>query len=376
MTHFYTDDGTVHALNGISDDLGPGETVRVVAEGARGKTFHGLSTLQRAPPCSRGDRRPLRAPRLGGSYAEMIRRPYRVVYVDTFTRLPFAGNPCAVLPDASGLTHEQMEAIAREVNLPETAFVFPSVQADFRVRYFTPRSELPFAGHPTIATAFVLAEEGLTSMQQPTTTISLEFAIGVLPVEIRISDGRPGRVIMTQPSPTFGETFAVEHLALSLGLRSSDSRSDCLPQVVGTGLPFLITAVRDVGVLGRIEMDREALAAVCDEAGVSAAFAFSIGGFDPGADTHARLFDPRGIIEDPFTGSAAGAMGSYVLHHGLKGGPTLVAEQGHFVGRPGRGILEFEVDDGKIESVRLGGAAVSVLHGTFSIPEPIDEVNI
>jgi trans-2,3-dihydro-3-hydroxyanthranilate isomerase len=101
------------------------------------------------------------------------------------------------------------------------------------------------------------------------------------------------------------------------------------------GVPFLVVPVRDMRVLADIEMDPDALAALCDRADVLAAFAFSIGGFDVTADTRARLLDPRGTMEDPFTGSAAGAMGAYVVHHGLKAGPTLVAEQRHFVGRPG-----------------------------------------
>ena len=301
-------------------------------------------------------------------------RHYRVVVVDTFTRRPFVGNPCAVLLDATGLTDDQMQAIAREANLPETAFVLPSSRADYRVRTFTPRSELPFAGHPTVATAFTLAEEGLISLQEPITRLNLEFEIGTLPVEVHIEDGNPVRVVITQQRPTFGETFAADEVASTLGLCPSDLRSDCPPQIVGTGVPFLIVPVREVGLLGEIEMDRKALATLSDRAGVSAAFAFSIGGLDPQSDTHARLFDPRGTMEDPFTGSATGAMGAYVIHHGLKQGPLLVAEQGHFMGRPGRGILEIERDDGGIRSVKLGGAAIRVLTGEFLIRETSSEV--
>jgi trans-2,3-dihydro-3-hydroxyanthranilate isomerase len=298
-----------------------------------------------------------------------------VIYVDAFTRQSFAGNPCAVLPGSAGLTDEQMQAVAREVNLPETAFVLPSSRAHVRVRYFTPHSEIPFAGHPTIATAFILAEQGLISTQEPVTSIDFEFEIGVLPVEVHIANGEPDRVVMTQQQPTFGETLMAEEVASCLGLQPSDLRSDTPPQVVGTGVPFLIVPVQDVEVLGDVRMDRRALAALCDRAGVSAAFVFSIGGFDSAADTHARLFDPRGTMEDPFTGSATGAMGAYVVHHGLETGPNLLAEQGHFVGRPGYGVLQIELDDGEIESVKLGGAAVRVMDGEFFIPEVTDEVN-
>ena len=301
-------------------------------------------------------------------------RRYRVTYVDTFTREPFTGNPCAVILDGTGLTDDQMQAIAAETNLPESAFVFPSSQADFRVRYFTPRSELPFAGHPTIATAFTLVQAGVVQPQEPTTTIDLEFGIGVLPVDIEIEDARPLRVIMTQRQPTFGPTFAADVVAPCLGLRPQDLRPDCPPQVVGTGVPFLIVPLREVGLLGEVVMHRNDLGALCGQAGVSAAFAFSIGGFDPESDTHARLFDPQGILEDPFTGSATGAMGGYVIHYGLKTGPRLIAEQGDFIGRPGRGILEIRSDDAGIRSVRLGGAAITVLTGELLIPEGNDEV--
>ena len=294
---------------------------------------------------------------------------YRVIYIDAFTTIPFTGNPCAVLPDTMGLTDARMQAIARETNLPETAFVQPSSQADFRVRYFTPRHELPFAGHPTIATAFMLAQERLIPLKTPLTRITLEFNIGVLPVEIHIADERPTRMVMTQQTPTFGAQFKAEAVAPCFNLARSDLRDDCPPQVVGTGVPFLIVPARDVDVLKKVKMDREALGALCAQAGVSAAFMFCLGGLAPEADTHARLFDPHGTMEDPFTGSASGAMGSYVVHYGLKPGPRLVAEQGHFVERPGQGVLEIEGGPESITAVRLGGAAVKVMEGTFFITE-------
>jgi trans-2,3-dihydro-3-hydroxyanthranilate isomerase len=295
-------------------------------------------------------------------------KTYPVFYIDAFTTVPFAGNPCAVLPDASDLTDEQMQAIAREANLSETAFVLPSSRADHRVRYFTPRNELPFAGHPTIATAFMLADQKLISLEEPVTTVHLEFGVGVLPVDIHIENGRPSRVVMTQQPPTFDRQFTAGDVAPCLGLEVTDLRDDCLPQVVGTGVPFLIVPARDLEVLGKVRMQREALASLCDSAGVSAAFVFCLEGFGPGVDTHARLFDPRGTTEDPYTGSATGAMGCFVIRYGLRSGPTLVAEQGHFVGRPGRGVLEISGPPDGIRSVRLGGSAAKVLEGNFLIP--------
>jgi trans-2,3-dihydro-3-hydroxyanthranilate isomerase len=292
-----------------------------------------------------------------------------VLYLDAFTTQPFAGNPCAVLPQAEGLTDERMQALAREANLPESAFVLPSPAADFRVRYFTPRTEVPFAGHPTIATAFMLALEGMVALDEPVTRLTLEFNVGVLPVEIHVAGGRPVRAVMTHQLPTFGEIFPAAEVAPCFHLAPSDLRDDCPPQVVGTGVPFLLVPARDVEVLGRVRLARERLAELCERAGVSAAFMFSLGGFAPEADTHARLLDPHGTLEDPFTGSASGAMGAYIVHHGLKSGPTLVAEQGHFVDRPGLGTLEILTAGGEITSVKLGGPAVKTLEGEFLLPE-------
>ena len=290
---------------------------------------------------------------------------YRIVYIDAFTDTPFTGNPCAVIQDATRLTDEQMQAIARETNLPETSFVFPSERADFRVRYFTPSRELPFAGHPTLATAFTLAQEGRIPILDPVTRLRLEFDIGVLPVDIHITDGRISSIVMTQLAPTFGKTFSAAETAPCLSLELSDLRSDCPPQVVSTGVAFLIVPVNGIQSMKKAHMNREALGQLCTKAGVSSAFLFCIGGYSADTDTHARLFDPNSPIEDPFTGSATGCMGAYVVYYGLQNGPQLLAEQGHFVNRPGKGTLEILGPPTKIEAVKLGGSAVKVLDGNI-----------
>lgn len=294
-------------------------------------------------------------------------KSYRVVTLDAFTTTPFAGNPCAVLPQAEGLTTEQMQAIARETNLPETAFVFPSDKASYRVRYFTPRHEVPFAGHPTIATSYLLALLEMVPLQEPVTTITLEFNVGVLPVDIRVENHAPVQAIMTQQLPVFGGQLPAEEIAAALGLQVSDLRSDCPAQVVSTGVPFLIVPALNVDVLGKMKVDRDLLYASLQKVGVNAAFVFCLGGFAADADTHARFIDPKSAMEDPFTGSASGSMGAYIIHHGLKPGPFLQIEQGHFVDRPGRGTLEIVQHDGKISAVRLAGAAVKVMEGQVNL---------
>jgi trans-2,3-dihydro-3-hydroxyanthranilate isomerase len=252
-------------------------------------------------------------------------KTYRIAYVDAFTREPLEGNPCAILSNASGLTDEEMQAIARETNLSETSFVFPSTQADFKVRYFTPYEEIPFAGHPTIATTYLLAQEGLIPLQEPLTTIQLEFRVGVLPVELFVQEGQVRRIVMTQREPTFGATFSHEEVSPCFNLAASDLRADCLSQVVSTGLPFIIVPVKDLSILDKVQINRDALSRLCRGAGVSGAFMFCLGGFNPETDTHARLLDPSGVSEDPFTGSASGAMGAYIFRYGLKSKNILLA---------------------------------------------------
>jgi trans-2,3-dihydro-3-hydroxyanthranilate isomerase len=293
----------------------------------------------------------------------------RFVTLDAFTTTPFAGNPCAVITQADGLSDAQMQQIARETNQPESAFILSSQKANFRVRYFTPHQEVPFAGHPTIATSFLIALEKMAPMTGDRAVLMMEFQIGVLPVEISLKNGAPVEAIMSQQPPVFGPQCSVAETAASLGLAEADLRAEAPVQVVSTGSPFLMALVKNVDVLGRIAVNREKLMDLLKRAGVNAIFVFSTGGFDPAADTHARMFDPFTGHEDPYTGSAAGGMGAYLVHYGVKLGPSLVAEQGHFVGRPGTGRLEIAQLDGKIRQVRLAGSAVKVMEGQIYLPE-------
>jgi trans-2,3-dihydro-3-hydroxyanthranilate isomerase len=260
-----------------------------------------------------------------------------------------------------------MQAIARETNLSETSFVFPSTQADFKVRYFTPYEEIPFAGHPTIATTYLLAQVGLIPLREPSTIIQLEFKVGVLPVELFVQGERVQRIVMTQKKPTFGPTFSREEVCPCFNLTPSDLRSDCLSQVVSTGLPFIIVPAKDLSVLEKVQINRDALSLLCQRAGVSGAFMFCLGGFDPETDTHARLLDPFGASEDPFTGSASGAMGAYVFRYGLRSKRILYAEQGHFIKRPGHATIEVVGPTDDIETVKVGGEAVKVIEGMISL---------
>jgi len=261
---------------------------------------------------------------------------YKLIIVDAFTTTPLTGNPCAVVLNGEGLNTEQMQAIARETNLSETAFVFPSEKADVKVRYFIPRGEIPFAGHPTIATMFALAGKDRFSLTEPITYLTVEFNIGVLPVEIHVAHGQVQQVVMTQQAPSFLDTCPRESVAAGLGLEVDDLRKDVPCQVVSTGVPFLIVPGASLAVLKKIEMDRPRLRALCHELAVPAAYVFSLEGYDKTSDAHARFCDPNGTSEDPFTGSACGAMACYLVKQRLVNESTLVVEQGHIIGRPGK----------------------------------------
>lgn len=295
-------------------------------------------------------------------------KQYRIIYLDAFTSEPFSGNPCAVLPEAEGLTDRQMQKIAAETNLSETAFVFRSEIADVKVRYFTPRVEVPFAGHPTIATAMMLAQEGILSSKQSPIVINFEFNIGVLPVEINMdSAGKPFEAIMSQLKPSFGSVIAKEELMKCLGLTENDFIEDMPLQIISTGVPFLMAPVTGMPILKNVQVDRSLFQDLLERVGVDAVYMFCLGGFEQDTDAYGRLLTSVADLEDPFTGSAAGCMGAYIAHHGLHPGPVLKVEQGHLMGRPGIGTVEIIGSSVNIETIKVGGCAVKTMDGVIYI---------
>lgn len=323
----------------------------------RGDFYFGLKTRRK-----RIDKAPVKCYKVA-----TIIMSYRIVFIDAFTTIPLFGNPCAVIPEADGLDESRMQQIAKESNQPESAFVFDSSTADFKVCYFTPRQRIPFAGHPTIATAFLLALDGRIAAGNPT-VVDFEFDIGTLPVEVYFdAGGRPSRVVMNQPQPVFGSAYNAGEVAAGFNLGEQELLPSPRAQVVSTGVPFLIIPVRNLAALKKAEMNRPALRELLNRAEAAAAFLFCLEGFSKESDTHARLLDPDGTLEDPFTGSASGCMGAFIVHHGMKPGPFLRLEQGHLLGRPGEGVLEVQVGEHGIESIKLAGSAVKTLEGTLLI---------
>jgi trans-2,3-dihydro-3-hydroxyanthranilate isomerase len=298
-------------------------------------------------------------------------REYRFFQADVFTDRPFAGNPLAIFPEADGLTSEEMQSIAKEMNLSETTFVLPPTdsKARFRLRIFTPASELPLAGHPVVGTCFVLAARGMIPLEEGSNRIFQECKAGVLPVDIVVSRGKVDKAVMTQARPSFFEEYRNrELLAAAVGLPPDELLPDGLPaQLVSTGLRQLMVPARSLAAFARISLDLVAMRRVLSEVGSDSFMIFTRECRTPEGTVHARMFAPSlGVAEDPATGSASGALGAYLVARGVvAAAPTarIVVEQGYEMGRPSTLYVEVDADDSGPVAVRVGGKAVEVVEG-------------
>ncbi|MEK6786965.1 MAG: PhzF family phenazine biosynthesis protein, partial [Nitrospirota bacterium] len=283
-------------------------------------------------------------------------RSLKFYQADVFTSQPFGGNPVAVFPDADGLTDDELQQIAREMNLSETVFVFPPTDpaAVARLRIFTPTQEIPFAGHPVLGTFYVLAQIGRISTQEPVTSVVQECNIGLFSVELHAEQSRVVRVVMSQPKPEFLDPIdAIDDVYLIGGALSlpkhviADTKWPL--QVVSTGLPVLIVPVRTLTAVRSINPDASAIINVCERFGANGIMVFTTVTVESFASVHARMFAPKiGILEDPATGSAGGALGAYLVQNGVvEVGPTtnILIEQGYEIDRPSRILVQVESDD-------------------------------
>jgi trans-2,3-dihydro-3-hydroxyanthranilate isomerase len=305
------------------------------------------------------------------------RQSLKFYQADVFTGQAFGGNPVAVFPDAQGLTDYQLQQIAREMNLSETVFVLPPTDAAavVRLRIFTPTQEIPFAGHPVLGTFYVLAHLGLIAVTDGVTRVMQECNIGLFPVELHARDGEITRVVMTQPKPLFigsvEETEDLFDLAKALGLSKNQIVDTKKPvMLVSTGLPVVIVPVRTLTAVRSIDPDSAAIVEVCGRLGVNGIMVFTTITVEDHSTVHARMFAPAiGILEDPATGSASGAMGAYLVHNGLvEVGPMteVIIEQGYEIERPSRILVQVESEDDAIQSVKVGGQVVMVVEGTLT----------
>jgi trans-2,3-dihydro-3-hydroxyanthranilate isomerase len=304
-------------------------------------------------------------------------RRYRFYQLDVFTETPLGGNPLAVFPDPAGLDPPTMQALAREMNLSETTFVFPSAVATRQVRFFTPAAEIPLAGHPTIGTWWLLAELGALPgvPHDGVAQVTQETGRGVLPVAVRCATGRPVEVTMTQAQPEFGARVA-DRAALAAAIGADrDAIAEAPPaEVVSTALPQLMVPLRSRAALQGLPSGGagSALAELLRRAGTDCAMLYAPTGGGP-VTAYCRMFAPGlGVPEDPATGSAAGALGAYLVRHGQvqpqRGAAAMTFEQGIEIGRPSRIRVAVRVDDaGAITGVHVGGSAVRVIEGNVTL---------
>lgn len=291
-------------------------------------------------------------------------RPYPFMQIDAFTDRPLNGNPCAVIFAADDLDDAARLAIAREMNLSETAFVVRSDVADFGARYFTPAEEIPLAGHPTIATVYALVDSGRLKLTGDFTSISLELRVGPIRVDIEAQQGVVKNIVMSQKKPQFLRSYAPEEMMPVFGLATNDVLPGAILQTVSTGTPQLMVPVRDREVLRRINVNLLDYAALHERSDFFSSHLFCLCGVTENGQTFARHFSPPpDVFEDPFTGSATGGMGAYLWHHHLIDRPVFTAEQGHWMQRPGQARVEVVGPRDNIETVKVGGSAVTVLRG-------------
>lgn len=311
--------------------------------------------------------------------------PLRYHTADVFTNTPFGGNQLAVIPDARGLTTEQMTAITREFNFSETVFVLPpdNPMHTRRVRIFTPGAELPFAGHPTVGVAFVLAATGEIPMTGDETRIVLEEGVGPVPVLIRAKDGKPVFSQLTAAKiPEKGSDACDSGMvaaAVSLDEADIDVGGRFEIESWSAGVPFLFVPLKSLDALGRarIKVDvweqslrdswaPEIFLFVEDEASAARK-----GVRDGDGILRARMFAPTlGIPEDPATGGACAAFGGYLASRSMRRDGMLryTVHQGVEMGRPSRLDVEVDIDGGSAKTVRVGGASVLISSGELHVP--------
>jgi trans-2,3-dihydro-3-hydroxyanthranilate isomerase len=286
--------------------------------------------------------------------------------VDVFTQIALEGNPLAVFPDGRGLDAATMQRIARELNLSETTFVLPADGPDAaaRVRIFTPASEMRFAGHPTIGTAYVLRSIG----RVPADATAFTFEEGVGPVAVRVDPGDDPMIWLATPPISKGRSYDAAACARALGLDTADLLANVPCQILSAGNPNLYVALKSADAVDRAQTDAMALQALfADQPVPVCLFAFA----PVPAGAYSRMFAPAlGVPEDPATGSATGPLAAFMMEHGLAGasdGARFVSEQGTKMGR--RSLLHVLVrgDHGR-DAIEVGGHTTALAVATMTLP--------
>jgi trans-2,3-dihydro-3-hydroxyanthranilate isomerase len=290
------------------------------------------------------------------------------LHLDVFTANRFEGNQLAVFPDPGPLSAADMQKIAQEMNFSESTFIYPARGGgDAQMRIFTPGTELPIAGHPTIGSTFALAHLGRIAPGREHWVF--ELGVGPTPVSLEWKNGVLSFAWMTQPLPSFGgEITDRAAVAAACGVEASNLLDGAPVQEVSCGVPYLLLPLRTRKAVDAVAIDRRALARCCSDAGLQelAVYTFAL---DEGRDvtTYSRMLAPSfGIAEDPATGSACGPLGSYLRHHDLVSGErarAMVSLQGVAMGRPSRIHMSIDSNGEMITRVRVGGQSVLVGRG-------------
>ena len=282
--------------------------------------------------------------------------------VDVFSNKLFGGNPLAVFLKGEDFKEEQLLQAAREMNLSETTFVFPPSHpdADFDVRIFTPEKEIPFAGHPTLGTAFVLKYAGLIPGTK--NHLLLNFKTGLLPVQIQDD----GIISMQTPPGEILQTFSnTNEVAKSLGLKENNIEPDLPIQTVTTGFPAMLVPINSLGAMKEILLDLALLKPLLEEGKADMIYPFTRQTFDQKNSIHARGFAPFiGIPEDPGTGSVASALGYYLYEKNSKE-KSIIIEQGYEMKRPSNIFVEIDGIEGRTNEIRIGGRVKLGFKGTL-----------
>jgi len=292
-------------------------------------------------------------------------RNLSMVKVDVFTDRALTGNSLAVFLDGRGLSTEQMQALAREMNLSETTFILPGDAAaektrGVRVRIFTVQEELPFAGHPTLGTAFVL--RGQTGAPE----VRLDLNVGTIPVRFTQEPAQPAFGEMTQKRPEFGAIHDAEAVARLTGLSAGDFDDSAPIQTVSTGVPFTIAALRSLKKLQNLRLDLDGTAEYLARSGGKFFYFVCRETVDPRARLHARMIFHGG--DDPATGSAAGCCAAWMVAHGVAASDEqILIEQGLEVHRPSCIFVRATKQDNQVVTVRVGGNCVPVLRGEVTL---------
>lgn len=286
--------------------------------------------------------------------------------VDVFAEEKYTGNQLAVFTNIGSLSDKEMQQIAKEMNYSETTFIVSEVNRNggYDVRIFTPKEELPFAGHPTLGTAYVLQKEIIKQLSE---NITLNLKVGQIPVSLRYSEQDIDLLWMQQKQPIFSQEFTVDILTEVLNIEVDEIDNNFPIQEVSTGVPFIIVPLKTQAALKQVKVNKDKYFELISNTQAKSILVFCTETYNPENNLSVRVFaDYVGIPEDPATGSANGCLAGYLVKHSYFGGEpiNLRVEQGYEIGRPSLLLLKAQRNQAEIE-VFVGGKVIMVAKGEF-----------